>query len=103
MREIERNEEQERAIAHIYGPSILISCPGSGKTTTLLRRIHKMIETGINPSKILMLTFTKAAADEMGKKYFKSTVKIAELHFAQSMHCVFVFCTIMPGYQEIVL
>lgn len=84
MREIERNEEQERAIAHIYGPSILISCPGSGKTTTLLRRIHKMIETGINPSKILMLTFTKAAADEMGKKYFKK----------YGQNCGITFCTI---------
>lgn len=81
MREIERNEEQERAIANIYGPSILISCPGSGKTTTLLRRIHKMIESGINPSKILMLTFTKAAADEMGKKYFNKYGKNSGVTF----------------------
>lgn len=63
------NKEQEKAINTIQGPVILVSCPGSGKTTTLLRRILHMIETGISPSQILMITFTKAAAAEMQKKY----------------------------------
>lgn len=63
------NKEQEKAINTIQGPVILVSCPGSGKTTTLLRRILHMINTGVNPSQILMITFTKAAATEMQKKY----------------------------------
>lgn len=62
---MKKNIEQEKAIAQLEGPVILISCPGSGKTTTLLRRINHMLEVGIPPKKILMITFTKAAAQEM--------------------------------------
>lgn len=55
---MKKNIEQEKAIAQLEGPVILISCPGSGKTTTLLRRINHMLEVGIPPEKILMITFT---------------------------------------------
>ncbi len=44
---MKKNIEQEKAIAQLEGPVILISCPGSGKTTTLLRRINHMLEVGI--------------------------------------------------------
>ena len=67
--DIVKNPAQEEAIAAINGPVLLISCPGSGKTTTLVRRIHHMIETGISPSSILMVTFTKDAANGMKSKY----------------------------------
>ncbi len=63
------NEAQEEAIRTIDGPLLLVSCPGSGKTTTLIRRIHRMLETGIAPSNILMVTFTNAAARDMQEKY----------------------------------
>ena len=63
------NKSQQKAIETIDGPVMLISCPGSGKTTTLIRRIHHMIETGIEPSSILMVTFSRAAALEMRDKY----------------------------------
>lgn len=46
---MKKNIEQEKAIAQLEGPVILISCPGSGKTTTLLRRINHMLEVGIPP------------------------------------------------------
>lgn len=68
---MEKNIEQEKAIAQLDGPVILISCPGSGKTTTLLRRINHMLEEGIPSEKILMITFTKAAAQEMAEKFRK--------------------------------
>ena len=74
---MEKNIEQEKAIAQLEGPVILISCPGSGKTTTLLRRINHMLEEGISPDKILMITFTKAAAQEMTEKFRK---KFGEPH-----------------------
>ncbi len=64
-----RNEAQEEAIHTIDGPLLIVSCPGSGKTTTLIRRIHGMIESGIAPNRILMVTFTNAAALDMQKKY----------------------------------
>ena len=60
-----KNEAQEEVIHNVYGQTIVIACPGSGKTTTLLRRINYMIkDEHINPSEIVMITFTKAAADE---------------------------------------
>lgn len=66
------NKAQEEAIHTINGQMILIACPGSGKTTTLIRRIHYMITEGdISPEHILMITFTKAAADEMKDRYIK--------------------------------
>lgn len=63
------NPAQEEAIQTLDGPVLIISCPGSGKTTTLVRRIHHLIETGVPASSILMVTFTRSAALEMGRKY----------------------------------
>lgn len=68
---LSKNEAQEKAINTIYGPLMVVSCPGSGKTTTLLRRIENMIHQGINPKKILMVTFTKSAAIDMNNRYKK--------------------------------
>ena len=66
-----KNKAQENAINTIKGPVMIVSCPGSGKTTTLIRRIHHMIETGVSPENILMVTFSRAAAIEMKEKYEK--------------------------------
>ncbi len=70
-KEFYKNQAQEEAISTINGPLLLVSCPGSGKTTTLIRRIYHMIESGISPNRILMVTFTNAAALDMQAKYQK--------------------------------
>ena len=66
---LKKNEAQEKAISIIHGPVIIISCPGSGKTTTMIRRIHHMIEKGIPAPNILMVTFSKASAKDMSDRY----------------------------------
>lgn len=66
---MQKNTAQEEAIQAVYGQVLLVSCPGSGKTTTMLRRIEHMISQGIDPSSILMATFTEAAAKEMKKRF----------------------------------
>lgn len=67
---MEKNIAQEQAIQTIDGQLIVIACPGSGKTTTMLRRIRYMIEEKhISPEHILMLTFSNAAAREMRSRY----------------------------------
>ncbi len=77
------NKAQEEAIHTVYGQMLMIACPGSGKTTTLLRRIHYMTtEAKINPKEILMITFTKAAADEMNKRYISMFGKNPGVTFA---------------------
>ena len=67
--ELAPNSGQDEAVRTHRGPVLIISCPGSGKTTTLIRRIHSMIGDGIDPGHILMVTFTNAAAEDMQKKY----------------------------------
>ena len=64
-------EEQVNVINHIYGPAAVLSGAGSGKTTTLVNRINKLCKV-TTPEKIVMLTFTNAAADDMKKKAIKS-------------------------------
>ena len=66
---LQKNQAQEEAIRTIDGPVLLVSCPGSGKTTTLVRRIHHMIESGVPSGHILMVTFTAEAARNMRAKY----------------------------------
>ena len=59
------NPEQLEAVKTKEGAVLVIAGAGSGKTKTLTYRVARLIESGINPSNILLLTFTKKAADEM--------------------------------------
>lgn len=61
----ELNDEQYSAAMHIDGPAVIIAGAGSGKTHTLIGRVINLVDKGIKPQRILMLTFTNAAADEM--------------------------------------
>lgn len=63
------NEGQLEAIHGLEGEWIVISCPGSGKTTVIIERAHQMVLAGKNPRKILIVTFTKEAATEMERRY----------------------------------
>lgn len=60
---------QEQAKNFINGQALLIACPGSGKTTTVIERAVHMVESGIDPESMLTITFTKAAADEMQERF----------------------------------
>lgn len=66
---MEFNKSQEEAINTVNGALLIISCPGSGKTTTMLRRIEHMVDSGIPAHQILMVTFTEAAAKEMKSRF----------------------------------
>ena len=65
------NTKQQEAVNFKNGQMLVVSCPGSGKTTVIVARVHQLIESGVNPSNILIITFTKEAADQMQKRYEK--------------------------------
>ncbi len=60
------NIKQKLAVETIEGPVLIISGPGTGKTFTLVERvIHMVGDLGIDPSRIMITTFTNKAADEL--------------------------------------
>ncbi len=70
MTNLTLNDSQYKAIIHNKGPMIVLSGPGSGKTTVITYRIKNLIENlGVNPNKILVITFTKAASEEMKERF----------------------------------
>ena len=70
------NPEQRLAVehgttvegSHIAGPLLVIAGAGSGKTNTLAHRVAHLIVKGADPRRILLMTFSRRAAAEMGRR-----------------------------------
>jgi len=59
------DEAQLAAVTHGDGPLIVVAGAGTGKTRTLVSRVAALVDRGVDPERILLLTFTRRAADEM--------------------------------------
>lgn len=71
----EASPAQKRAIIHASGPMQVLAGPGAGKTYLMIRRIrHLICHHGISPDRILVITFTKAAALEMKERFARLTM-----------------------------
>ena len=64
----ELNQSQWEAVSNTEGPQLVIAGAGSGKTRTLVYRVAHLVEKGIDPAQILLLTFTRKAAAEMTRR-----------------------------------
>ena len=88
-------QQQLQAIETIDGPVLLLAVPGAGKTTVMVSRIASMIyEHGIAPSSILTITFSKAGARDMRRRY--------EGLFGQLEKETPLFCTIHSFCYQVV-
>lgn len=78
------SEQQQEAVKTIEGQVLVISCPGSGKTTVMVSRTANLIKHGVHPDNILVITFTKEAATQLKnrfeKNYGKTTVFFGTIH-----------------------
>ncbi len=59
------NAAQLQAVTCLEGPLLVIAGAGSGKTRTLIYRVARLVESGVSPESILLLTFTRKASGEM--------------------------------------
>lgn len=68
---LELTEKQKLVTLHRDGPALVLAVPGAGKTTILLHRTLNLIKTGVDAKRILTITFSKAATNEMSKRFSK--------------------------------
>ncbi|MGA0046377.1 MAG: UvrD-helicase domain-containing protein, partial [Candidatus Kapaibacteriota bacterium] len=61
----ELNPSQLQAVFHTEGPALVLAGAGTGKTRTLTYRVARLVEDGVDPASILLLTFTRKAARQM--------------------------------------
>ncbi|MFP3323979.1 ATP-dependent helicase [Planococcus sp. SIMBA_160] len=80
---VELNKIQKKAVTKTEGPVLLLACPGSGKTTTMIMRIGYLIEEkSIQPKRIKAITFSKASATDMLERYARFFPNLAPVDFS---------------------
>ncbi len=82
------NPEQCEAATAGDGPLLVLAAAGTGKTRTLVHRVAYLIEQGVDPSRILLLTFTNRAAREMTERSAKVCGDNAAAVWAGTFHSI---------------
>lgn len=80
MNNLKLTDNQLRATNHFKGPALVLAVPGAGKTTVILYRIINLIKNGVDPRKVLTITFSKAASLDMSRRFEKLS-KAKGVHF----------------------
>ena len=62
------NDAQRVAVGHGVAPLLVIAGAGTGKTTTLVARVARLVLDGADPQRLLLLTFSRRAAQEMTQR-----------------------------------
>lgn len=76
------NPHQEEVASHFEGRALVIAGPGSGKTSTITARIGRLLARGVEPTRILCITFTNKAADEMRERICKQYTVGKKIHIS---------------------
>jgi DNA helicase-2/ATP-dependent DNA helicase PcrA len=80
------NADQLAAVTRLQGPMLCIAGAGSGKTRTLVYRVARLIESGVSPHSILLLTFTRKAAALMMRRAAELVGSAGELIAGGTYH-----------------
>ncbi len=82
----ELNKEQYQVVTGAEGPCLVLAGAGSGKTRTIVYRVAYLIERGVSPENILLVTFTNKAAKEMLKRVEMLLGKFPEKLWGGTFH-----------------
>jgi len=83
LHNVRLNKVQQKAVLQTQGPLLLLACPGSGKTTTLIMRIGYLIEEkGVSAKRIKAITFSRASAHDMKLRYDQFFPSLAKVEFS---------------------
>lgn len=90
------NEAQRKAVTWGEGPLLLLAGPGSGKTFTVTKRILYLLERGVPPEEILVITFSKDAALSMQRRFRQMAGQFFPVNFG-TFHSVFYHILLESG------
>ena len=75
------NPQQTAAVESTAPDQVIVACPGSGKTTTLIAKIKRWLDVeGFEPERIVAITYTRAAAAEIRKRLGREIGHVGTIH-----------------------
>jgi superfamily I DNA/RNA helicase/Zn-dependent peptidase ImmA (M78 family) len=80
------NDQQQQAAAHRGSAFLLLAGPGTGKTRTLVARVESLLDEGVDPRRILLLTFSNKAAAEMAERIARNRPADAAALWSGTFH-----------------
>lgn len=94
------NPEQRKAALAVSGPVIVVAGAGAGKTKTLIHRVATLIEMGVAPSNIMVVTFTNRAAQEIRDRLVAMVGDLGEHVAAGTFHSIIFNRLIKSPYES---